>query len=437
MFIECVGRPLARKKIPVWVTAIRILAGSLALLFLVAPASADELPLTLGEAERLAVEQEPGERALNARADALAQRANAAEQLPVPQWRAGIANYPLSGGGFDQEPMTMAQVGFQQMMPAGDSRRIRKQLYLAESTVFGARASGRTAFVRESARVAWLDVYHWHRAEALVAETRPWLEELASVVRSHYEAGHKGQQDLVRAELELAKLDLRLIEIRQQESQARVRLSRWLGDAAYRPIAQVLPQAPLAPDLATLQENLRSHPEVLADTARVDAGDEAISLAREKFKAAWSIGVTYGYRSGRAPDGGARSDMVSLQVTRDLPFLGRKQQNSELAAALQERRASEAELQQNLRQLSAILMDAFTSYSSLDARIRSQQDRVLPLATFSAEAALVAYQSDSGDFNDLARARVQVFEDRLELVRLQVAQAKAYATLVNLGGAQS
>ena len=129
--------------------------------------------------------------------------------------------------------------------------------------------------------------------------------------------------------------------------------------------------------------------------------------------------------------------MVSLQVTRDLPFLGRKQQNSELGAALQERRASEAELEQNLRQLSAILVDAFTSYSSLDARVRSQQDRVLPLAKFSAEAALVAYQSDSGDFNDLARARVQVFEDRLELVRLQVAQAKAYATLVNLGGAQS
>lgn len=437
MCIENIGRLAAHLKLPSWKKVLRMSADCLIFLVLAVPAIADEAQLTLGEAERLATEQEPGQLALLARADALAQRAKAAGELPLPQWRAGMSNYPVAGGGFDSEPMTMAQVGIQQMFPAGESREIRRQMLLTESQAVTSRAAGRTEFVREGARLAWLDVFYWTEATSVIEETRPWLEDLHSVVRSHYEAGHKSQKDLVRAELEIAKIDQRLLDMRREQAQARAKLSQWIGDAAYRPIAAVLPEVRPTPQLSSLLQNLRSHPELRAAEERVAASDKAVGLARESFKAGWGLGLTYGFRSGTAANGRDRSDMVTVQVTRDLPFLGRKQQNSSLAAALSDRQATSAELEENHRRLSAMLKDAYVRYVDLEAQIAQQQERVVKLAQFEAAAALAAYQNDRGEFSDLVMARVQVLQSRLDLIRLQVAQAKAYATIANLGGAQS
>jgi hypothetical protein len=47
---------------------------------------------------------------------------------------------------------------------------------------------------------------------------------------------------------------------------------------------------------------------------------------------------------------------------------------------------------------------------------------------------LLAYQSDAGDFADVMRGYIDDLDTRLELVRLQVERARAYAVLANLGG---
>lgn len=431
------GRLAARLKKPSWKIVLRNCAVFLLCVTPFGVSAANDVPLTLAEAVRLAMQQEPGEMALRARADALASRAAAAGELPVPQWRAGLANYPLSGGGFDREPMTMAQFGIQQMFPAGDTRALQRDLLLTESQGAALRAAGRSEFVREAASMAWLDVYYWVQAERLVRQTRPWIDDLAVAVRAHYAAGHKGQKDLVRAELEVARIDQRLLELGLEEQQARAGLSEWIGDAALRPIATAMPESEIARPLSALLENLRQHPEMQALNARVAASDRGIGIARENFKAGWGLSLTYGYRSGTGADGRARSDMISIQVTRDLPFLGRAKQNNALEGALQERRATEAEVEATYRRLSAKLQDAFARYNELAGQIAYQEKRILPLAQFEAEAALTAYQNDQGEFSELAMARVQVLQSQLELLRLQVARSKAQATIANLGGSQS
>ena len=78
--------------------------------------------LTLAEAERLALDHEPGRSAMIARAEALQQYSVAAGELPDPTLQMGIANYPLQSGGFTTEGMTQAQLGIRQVFPPGDSR---------------------------------------------------------------------------------------------------------------------------------------------------------------------------------------------------------------------------------------------------------------------------------------------------------------------------
>ena len=89
--------------------------------------------MTLAEAERLALESEPGQRALRERAGALRQQAAAARQLPDPVLRVGLNNYPVESGGFSTEGMTNAGVGLRQSFPRGATLRLREQRYAALS----------------------------------------------------------------------------------------------------------------------------------------------------------------------------------------------------------------------------------------------------------------------------------------------------------------
>jgi outer membrane protein TolC len=60
--------------------------------------------------------------------------------------------------------------------------------------------------------------------------------------------------------------------------------------------------------------------------------------------------------------------------------------------------------------------------------------RILEQAENNAEASMLAYQSDKGDFAEVMRAYADDLDTRIDHIRLQVERAQSYATLANLGG---
>ncbi|MEJ2133174.1 MAG: TolC family protein, partial [Gammaproteobacteria bacterium] len=207
---------------------------------LIAPwAGAEDLnlPLTLAEAERLALTEEPGQISLLERADALEERSVAAAQLPDPAVRVGLMNYPAQHGDFTTEPMTQAQVGVRQAFPPG--RAARRRELESMSAELDQSAQRRARDVKTAVRQAWLDAYYWNRAEAIVTELHPLFSDLVTVTRSLYAVGRKDQQDVLRAELELSRLDDRVIDISRQMAHARAALSEWVGTSEAR---RALPQ---------------------------------------------------------------------------------------------------------------------------------------------------------------------------------------------------
>jgi outer membrane protein TolC len=408
-----------------------------AAVFLWSPIAAAQhhTPLTLAEAEDLALENEPGMTALSASAEALEERSVAAGQLPEPTLRVGINNFPIESGGFSTEGMTHAAVGLRQAFPPGDSRRLGSLRYTsrAEGVSYAVAARGRD--VLSAARQAWLDAYYWQRAHELVLASRPFFEDLADITRSLYAVGRRDQQDVLRAELELSRLDDRLIETSRRERQARAELMRWIGDAASRPIALKLPAWDSLPELGELQTAAAEHPLVLAADAEVRALDASVDLAGEQAKPGWAVDLGYSYREGTLANGDPRSDFVSLNVTVDLPFLGRKnRQDRELAAALSERRAASSSKTELERELQSRLQVEYARWQEIDRRLALFEKRILTQTRDQADAALAAYQSDAGDFADVMRGYIDSLNARLDVSRLQVERAKTYAVLANLGG---
>jgi len=137
----------SRGRLPSTFTAVALLCS-------LAVQAQHNIPLTLAEAEDLALSQEPGHAALLAHAAALEEQSVAAAQLPDPTMRVGLANYPISSGSFSTEGMTQAQLGFRQSFPAGKSREFSQQQFRSRSLELTESAVARVRDVRTSVRTA-------------------------------------------------------------------------------------------------------------------------------------------------------------------------------------------------------------------------------------------------------------------------------------------
>ena len=392
------------------------------------------IPLTLAEAEDLALSEEPGFAALRERAAALGEQAVVASQLPDPTMHIGLANYPINSGGFSTEGMTQAQLGYRQSFPSGKSRESSAEKYESLSLSMHANADARARDVRARVRDAWLEAYYWQQAHEIVTESRPFFSDLATVTRSLYSVGRKTQHDVLRAELELGRLDDRLIEINRRHIQAKAVLSEWLGEEAGRPIANALPEWEHIPALEDLRPNLESHPTMIASDARITASAASVVVAEERKKPGWALDLGYGYREGYLPSGEPRSDFVSVSISIDLPFFNKNRQDRSLAAALRDRSASKYERTELFRRLSSLLDAEYAHWQELNRRVALFESLILELSESQAQAALLAYQSEAGDFADVMRGYIDDLNIRLDHVRLQVERSQSYAVLANLGG---
>ena len=249
--------------------------------------------------------------------------------------------------------------------------------------------------------------------------------------------GRKTQQVVLRAELELSRLDDRLIDIERRRGRAQSALAEWIGEDARRPVASNFPNWNSLPPLADLHDGLRTHPALTAANAEVDASDASVKIADERSKPSWALDIGYGYREGNLPNGDPRSDLVTVGVTVGLPFFRKKSVDSTLTAALQERTAAKSSMLRLERELGRQLEAEHAQWRELTRRLDLYDTQILQQASDQAEAALLAYQSDAGDFADVMRSYIGYLNTQIEHIRLSVDRAQSYAVLANLAGLTS
>ena len=185
-----------------------------------------------------------------------------------------------------------------------------------------------------------------------------------------------------------------------------------------------------------LQTSIATHPLLLASEASIAASAAAVGKAEEDKRPDWALDVGYGYREGFLPNGEPRSDFVSVAVTVDLPFFGKNRQDRRLAAALQERSAARETKAELRARLISQLNAEYARWSELSRRLALYDSRILDQSKGQAHAALLAYQSDNGDFADVMRSYIDELNTRLDHIRLQVDRAQSHAALASLGGFQ-
>lgn len=386
-------------------------------------------PLSLSEAERLALDNDPAATRYQALAAASEHAAQAAGSLPNPMLIGEAMNLPLDDGmRLDRTPMTQLSIGLRQTFPRGDTRELSTAREQTRAQVQRARAddAGRRALL--GVRQSYLELQYQRNALLVLTEYRGLFRDLLEITEREFAAGRVSRQAVLAVELELERLEDRITAVRTAEAAARSMLARWIGtDAAGRPLAEDFPDLPVPP-----AGEIGDHPLIRAEQSLVEDGRQGIELARQGYRPQWGVQLNYGRAPGARDVGGV--DRLSGMVTLDMPLFSHQRPDNEVLANLHQRDAALQALRERTREMEARLATVRERRQRLNERETRHRERLMASARRNAEAAEQAYRAGTLAFPELIRARIDEAQTRLDALRVFTEHRLTQAELLYLLG---
>jgi outer membrane protein, heavy metal efflux system len=355
-------------------------------------------------------------------------RIGPADRLPDPRLQLGLMNRSLPSLG-KRSLLAMDQIQLTQMIPVPGKLAAATGLARAHVLVAAAGIEERRLALRARAADDFFEIDRVDRSLAVLEHTGPLLREIEGVVRARYSVGSASQAEVLRAQLELAKLEEELTGMRAMRAGASARLNALLQLPGELPIAVSSPCLPESlPTASTLLEAaLHGNPALLARRARLGAAQAGRRLASRERWPDVELGVAYGQQPMRAEPGTER--MLSLMLGATIPLWGASRQGAMRREAAAMVAAAEAELQAEevvARGSIAALIAAFERAQRLRGLYRGT---ILPQARAGAAAALAAYRTGALSLAAVLESYLTVYQYELQLIQLDAEQARAVSGL--------
>ena len=389
--------------------------------------------LTLQQAEHMALNDEPGIVSQQWQAQSLSDQSIADGQLMDPKLQVVLNNLPTDTFEFDQENMTQFKIGILQQFPSGDTLDLKQQKTRKQSELIQSKISERKLSIIKEVRITYLEIYYWEQAKKTITKNKQFFSQLVEIVQSMFSVGRNNQQDLIRAQLELSRLDVRLTKITQKVNTQRSKLSRWIGTRnSSQSLTRKLPELSIPvinDEFETLSQLFVSHPKIQEIDKKLQISRKDIELAKESYKPGWGLNVSYGYRDNN-PNGMKRADFLTAGVTIDLPLFTANRQDKKLLAKEHSYQSLKDERVQMLRQLVSALQQETANEEQLHKRHQLYNKLLLPQAKQQARASLLAYKSDRGDFADVMRAYIDELNANLDERRIAVDHLQSKAKIL-------
>ncbi len=383
-------------------------------------------PLSLTEALAIADRESSLLAAQRASISAAEETTASARELPDPKLKFGIDNLPADGPdrySLTRDFMTMRKIGVAQEFVRGEKREIKgrraeNELQREQAVLGDARAA-----LRRDVALPWLERYFAERMAAVVDEQYAETDLQRESLQAGLRAGKTQPADLLALQVSLQSLLDRRAEYRRQAARATAMLSRWLGADSARPLA-ALPDRLLPAQHRDVTTHAENHPHLQSLERQIDVARNEADLARAANKPDWGLEVVYAQR------GPQYSNMLSVQVSIDLPLFQANRQDRSVAAKMAQVAQARALKEEALRQHLAEAQATRADLEAATARLQRFDDTLLPLSRERAQLALAAYRGGQGPLAGALEARRVEIELRLQQLQLAAEQGRAYAQLL-------
>lgn len=370
--------------------------------------------------------------AARARAEAIAERPAIAGALEDPMVFPSIDHYP-------SEMMDDAEnsrrydwsVGIEQRFPLSRVRSHRARVARAEAVTADAAVDRVSLDVMLEAQQAFFMLRERRLMVTVLERQRGLARELVAGAAARYAGGSGLQADVLRAEVEAARIAAAQRALSAQIVAAEAMLNVSMGMEAAAPVGELdytvsLPALPATADLQSLAADNR--PELRAGTAEIERANAEVEVMRSMYRPMAMVRV--GHASTMAEGKGA---MLMLGISVPL-WRNRLRAGVDEAQAME--RMAEADLVAMRRMIEGEVAVARAEAEATRQTLQALEVDVVPRARSAVDAALAAYASGQGTLVlvvDASRALWDIERDRV-MGQTQASEALARLELA-LGNA--
>lgn len=380
--------------------------------------------LTFNEAVRLAETQAPQLQARQATFEGASEAVAAADALPDPKAFVGIDNLPIEGSNrfnTSADFMTMQKIGVMQDFPNGQKRQARAEAAQARVAEGKVELELARISVRTEAATAWLNRYFLDRQLAVLAEQEQDNRLLADAVRAQLAAGKGMAADALLPQQEVIALAHRRDELQRDITLADAALRRWTDVEVPVSLGGEPPVLAVNPD--QLRQHVQHHPELRRLQPMESMARSELHEAEAARRPDWGVELAYQHR------GDEFGDMMSFQVSADLPLFTGSRQNPQIRAKQKALSSIEAEREAMRREHAAALEADIAAAQALQRQVDRIQQQALPLVRQKQALQLAAYRSGRGDLTAVLAARRELRDTQMQALLLQNQQQVLAARL--------
>lgn len=378
-------------------------------------------------------ERNPRLLAFQAAAAAAGFREPEASTLPDPMVQFGMMNFGVPNFNTDMA-MTMApSVQLTQMVPFPGKLSLKGEIAGFGTEIAGAAAEEAWWNVRGAASNMFFELYSLDRRIGVMRETLTLLEDFQQVARAMYGAGTGRQTDVLRADVEVARMDGEIQKLEAMRTAMAVRLNALLDLAAETPVPSPslgdLPLEVPGPD-ALLTWAHETRPVLAQGRLGVAQAGKRRELAFRQIWPDFTVGLSYGQRDR----GQGTERMASAMVGFSIPVHAASRQYAARDEATAMERVADARLGGLEAQVDARIGELLAELNRARSLVVLYRDEVIPEAHANVESALSSYRVGSVDFMTLVDAQMTVNRYEGELFQLLGEYGKAVAALESTVG---
>jgi outer membrane protein, heavy metal efflux system len=319
------------------------------------------------------------------------------------------------------------------MVPVAGKLRFAGVAEAARADASATRVADVSLELRERASMAFYDLWAADGAVSVARETRRLLHEIAELTAKMYQVGDGRQADVLRANVELARMEEDIVRMESMRAAMSARLNAVQAAPSGAPVAEPrLPRFPAAlPTVDSLQLLAeRNRPMLRAGVEDVDAADASVKLARREIWPDLQLGVQY----AQQPGAGGPQRMASLMVGASLPIhaASRQVQAAEEADAM--RAMAVADLAAMRAETRGAVGEAHANLARARRLAELYRTSVLAQAEANVSSSLASYRAGTVNFMTLLDAQMTLNQFRQQLITLRAEEGKAWAQLEMLTG---
>ncbi len=414
----------------------------------------------LDSLEARALRVSPLIRVAAARLEAARRRVIAAGARPDPMLMAGIENLPLGRETMAQsgpEPMTMRTIGVAQTIPYPGKLALRAQVAQREGDAAEAAVQVARRVVVRDVKDAYYELAFLDQALVVTTRSEDVLGTFIQVTEGRYGVGVAGQQDVLKARVEAARLAETAASLQEQRRATLARLNGVLDRPSDTPVVSpVLPQAivhaaisdsasevrfvsaalgaraadsPLPPLAELQQAAIRQSPELREHEAMIAAQATRLDLARKDLLPDFDVSLKYGQRP-------ARPDMITATVSVPIPLQRRRKQDQLVAEADAQLLAGHEEHRAKVNEMNAEVARLVSELERERTQLALYVKAILPQGRAALASATESYQVGKVEFLTVLDSQATVFSYETDYFRALADFAKNLAELERIVGGE-